>query len=330
MTDQSEIFLFASKPDNPESSSDLAKALEEDVQPIIERTLRTKLHVTLRADDCSKLNQDALEIAGNVRLQIITALKRNGSNGNSDIKNLRGYTHSVTLNCFRQYLRERFPVRRQLKSKLRYLLSHHPQFVLWGMEGSWVCALRSGPRTRSPHGADDLLGMIANPAGGLDRPEKIIRLVELIFEIAEGYLEFEDLVELVSAFQGLPERIEVDVDSITEPAGEDHVLDGLEMREALRFVWDEICKMPRKHRIAVLMNLRDRNGGGAIGYFPLLRIASIRTIASALGFDEEEFARIWNELPWDDLRIAEFLGITRQQVINLRQSARSRLGRTIM
>ena len=41
----------------------------------------------------------------------------------------------------------------------------------------------------------------------------------------------------------------------------------------------------------------------------------------------EEFGEIWNELPLDDKRIAALLGLTRQQVINLRKSARERLTR---
>jgi hypothetical protein len=41
----------------------------------------------------------------------------------------------------------------------------------------------------------------------------------------------------------------------------------------------------------------------------------------------EEFANLWNELPLEDASIASLLGVTRQQVINLRKSARERLTR---
>jgi DNA-directed RNA polymerase specialized sigma subunit len=36
---------------------------------------------------------------------------------------------------------------------------------------------------------------------------------------------------------------------------------------------------------------------------------------------------LWRRLPVSDLEIAERLGVTRQQVINLRQAARQRLAR---
>ncbi|MGH9763461.1 MAG: hypothetical protein ACREAC_21730, partial [Blastocatellia bacterium] len=38
-----------------------------------------------------------------------------------------------------------------------------------------------------------------------------------------------------------------------------------------------------------------------------------------------ELANLWDELPLPDSKVAEYLGITSQQVINLRKSARKRL-----
>ena len=99
--------------------------------------------------------------------------------------------------------------------------------------------------------------------------------------------------------------------------------------ENLKKVWAEICQMPIRHRLALLLNLKDKQGDCVIRLFPLLRVASIRQIAEVLEFLPDEFARVWNELPWDDLKIAEYMNLTRQQVINLRQSARARLIRQV-
>ena len=41
----------------------------------------------------------------------------------------------------------------------------------------------------------------------------------------------------------------------------------------------------------------------------------------------EEFVEVWKRLPLSDIEIAEMLGLTRQQVINLRKCARERLAR---
>jgi hypothetical protein len=63
--------------------------------------------------------------------------------------------------------------------------------------------------------------------------------------------------------------------------------------------------------------------------FPVTGIASVRQIAAALELTAEKFAAIWNELPLEDARIAELLGVTRQQVINARKSGRERLARRL-
>jgi hypothetical protein len=91
-------------------------------------------------------------------------------------------------------------------------------------------------------------------------------------------------------------------------------------------LWAEICLLPQRQRTALLLNLRDMQGGECIGLFPLAGV-TIRQSAQVLGISAERFAETWNELPLDDMTIAEQLGITRQQVINLRKSARERLAR---
>ena len=58
-------------------------------------------------------------------------------------------------------------------------------------------------------------------------------------------------------------------------------------------------------------------------------LPSIRSIADILEMPHEQFAELWNQLPIDDKRIAELFGLTRQQVIKLRHSARLRLKRTL-
>ena len=52
-------------------------------------------------------------------------------------------------------------------------------------------------------------------------------------------------------------------------------------------------------------------------------------IAAALEIPERDLARLWPDLPLDDLWIAARMGITRQQVINLRKSGRARLARRL-
>jgi hypothetical protein len=50
-------------------------------------------------------------------------------------------------------------------------------------------------------------------------------------------------------------------------------------------------------------------------------------VAQALEMPEEQMANLWYDLPLEDAVIAQLLGCTRQQVINLRKAARARLRR---
>jgi len=81
--------------------------------------------------------------------------------------------------------------------------------------------------------------------------------------------------------------------------------------------------------MALLLNLRGSGSGSgsAIALLVLLGVTTFDALAAALAMTGEELAAIWGELPMDDLTIAGRLGVTRQQVINFRQSARKRLGR---
>ena len=109
------------------------------------------------------------------------------------------------------------------------------------------------------------------------------------------------------------------------PGRERGAEDILNERERLGAMWKEICELPLRQRTALLLNLRDDQGASALELFPLAGVAALPGIASALEMPARELAQLWNDLPLEDRRIAERLGITRQQVINLRKCARERL-----
>jgi hypothetical protein len=79
--------------------------------------------------------------------------------------------------------------------------------------------------------------------------------------------------------------------------------------------------------VALLLNLRDQIGDSALRLLPSSGIATIRQIAGALEMQPEALAGLWRQLPIDDLQIAGMLSLTRQQIVNLRKSARDRLVR---
>jgi RNA polymerase sigma factor (sigma-70 family) len=115
-------------------------------------------------------------------------------------------------------------------------------------------------------------------------------------------------------------------------AAPDHGADAalqLERRDGLRELWYEIRQLPPRQAAALILNLRDAEGEGAIALLPLTGTATMREIAQTLEMPAAALAELWNRLPLDDATIARQLGVPRQQVINLRQSARKRLARRL-
>jgi hypothetical protein len=104
-------------------------------------------------------------------------------------------------------------------------------------------------------------------------------------------------------------------------------LAGLEQRQYLEQLWREVQELPLRQRTALLLNLHDDRGGDALDLLPRTGIATIREIARSLEMAPRTLAALWPDLPLDDLQIAAQLGLSRQQVINLRKAARARLGR---
>ena len=320
-----------------EAENTLSDLLAEQIEPTIKRTLRSKLHVSLNPNDFSPNNQDALEIASQVKLMLLAELERLKSSRNAKvINNLNSYATSVTINVYRQYLRTKYPLRQQLKNKLRYLLTHYPKFTLWVDEqNNRFCGfkewLNQNNQSKSPSASIIQAGIsktIIN--NNLQDAERTIDLLTAIFDFSKTPLLFNELILIVAEIQGIKdqkETSETESFAIAEKvsASDSKILTRIEEREQLKKVWTEICELPARHRVALLLNLKDKQGDCVVWLFPILQIASIKQIAEILKFMPEDFAQIWRELPWEDKKIAEHLKITRQQVINLRQSARARL-----
>ena len=92
-------------------------------------------------------------------------------------------------------------------------------------------------------------------------------------------------------------------------------------------LWTGIAQLPPPQRAALLLHLRDDRGGPALALLPASGVASIPRIAEALEMPVDDLAELWNRLPLPDSEIGPRLRLDRQQVINLRSTARQRLAR---
>ena len=160
-------------------------------------------------------------------------------------------------------------------------------------------------------------------------------VVAAIFDLLGGPVEFDELVNTLAALLGIRDRAVESTDWNEDPralsisARDPDPAWRAEKRIFLQRLWDEVRELPPNQRAALLLNLKDADGRGCIALFPAAGIASVRQLAEALEISVEDFSGWWNELPFDDAKIASLFQTTRQQVINARKSARERLARRL-
>ena len=339
------IQSFLRAGDKSESENLLSLLIREHAEPIIAGIIKNKLRVSLNPSEGSSRNQDALEMAGDVRAAVLAELQglKAGAPGRA-VSSFQNYVAVKTYSACADYFRAKNPQRRRLKDQLRHHLKRNRIFALWeGEDKRRLCGLRAW-RSAEPHTSrsDRLQRLLAEPlsvfgasesasAGGVSRPAPV-ELLTAIFESVGHPIEFDQLVSIAAAVWGIkdqpPESFDQDgkafaglIDSATRA---DAVV---EQRLYLQRLWVEVAALPPLQRGALLLNLRDAQGGSVIAFIPHLGIASKQEMAEMLSMSAEQFSALWDELPLDDASIARLFGVTRQQVINLRKTARERLAR---
>lgn len=321
-----------------EADSRLAALISDGVTPVVQRVVR---HHMLRRGAVRQAAEEVEDIEAEAVADVLGRLRDLRNSFNADpIANLSGYVATVATNACHRWIRSKRPNRARLKNRLRYLFGHDPGLGLWpGPSGELLCGHASH---RGGRLAPDLTGLLSNLAedhAGLraaasrtGTPSEA-ELSRVIVRRIKGAVPLDDLTELVATILGIADTPPEGGDdgSLVDalPAAGPSVLTTLSDRADLERLWGEVMDLPVRQRTALLLNLRDADGGGILGLFPLTGVASMRDIAAALEMPARELAELWGTLPIEDARIAERLGITRQQVINLRKSARERLARRV-
>jgi hypothetical protein len=157
---------------------------------------------------------------------------------------------------------------------------------------------------------------------------EIAALLRLVFIQLQSPVELDEFVgELMET--GQTESLECQRASLesasTDPLGS--YADRAEQHLQLQRLWSEIQKLPQRQRAALLLKLTDAEGTELLTLLVQARIATSAALEEALQLSREEITELWNRLPMDDATIADQFGLSRQQVVNLRLSARRRLAR---
>jgi len=339
------LLPFIQATDEAVSQQLLEQLVVDHAEPVIRNIVRHKLRVSAGSSSDSRSGEDAEEMRSEVMLQLLSRLGELKENPNEKyINNFQGYVAAITYSAWHEHLRRKHPERHQLKNKLRYLLSHRDTFAVWegdyrqllcGLSG-WANQKKTPSATRrikeltaAPE-ASERAGLSANDIQRWD----LASLVAGVFRYLGSCVELDDLVNLLAEWTGVSDQVshafddEETEDPLERVADPHELIDSeLQRRTYLRRLWSEIRELKPHQRTALLLNLRDADGGDVVSVLPLSGIATFSEIANALSITADQLAGLWNDLPLDDISIANRLSITRQQVINLRKSARERLAR---
>ncbi len=290
--------------------------LVEEVKPVIARILQR-----CRRTEPDLHIEDLEEISSLAAIKLIHKVRAAALYEEHAIRVLGDYLATLTYNALYDFRRHRYPERHRLKRNLRYLLTRDAAFALWETAESIVAGL-AGWQGQAANPAE--LSRFSATAAMRDKARPAEALQAILKHVGHP-VAFDSLVDLVADVWGVRDVV---IESGDYPPDEQpDQLSSLEQREYLETLWSEIRALPDPQRTALLLNLRDAGGSNALTLFLLLNIAGVAEVARVAGLTEEELNELWERLPLDDLTIADRLRVTRQQVINLRKSARTRLAR---
>lgn len=332
------INLFAQTSEGVEREQALSAILNDHAKPITEKIIRYKTRGAI---------DDGEEIYGEVMLQLVGRLQRLKDTENAEkIEDFNSYVAVTTYNACDRFLSRKYPNRRRLKNGLRYLLAHRENLAVWQDEnGNYVGGFR-----RWQFGNNEFSGAkierLREDARAFQRDVSVYKswseqknayeLLTAIFKWTNAPVELDLLTSVCAVWWNVtdetvaidaPVNSEQDAPAVQIADSRPDIFTEKERRDYLHRLWNEICELPPRQRAAILLNLKDENGRGVIDLWIVVGVTNTAQIAAALEMSPEKFADIWNQLPMDDNRIAEILDLTRQQIINLRKSARERLAR---
>jgi hypothetical protein len=322
--------------DDLEAARQLSILMTKHAEPVLRNVICSKLKLRSNGFGDQQEQQDLEDLHGEAVLKVFSALREVKVGADrKPIRDFRGYVAAIAYRVCSTYFRTKHPQRASLKDKVRYVLTHRADFSLWKSDGEeWLCGFAHWTdRSAQPAGRQtptvsqvlaagqagnthlddlDLAGLIAAFFKCVNAP---VPLASLITFLAEAWAINDESTRQDD--QHLEDRPDLRMSFVAE----------VEQRNYIGRVWGEIVQLPLKQRCALLLNLTDHLGNEVLALLPGLGVASLYDIAVALGMTVEQLAELWADLPIDDYSIAELLGVTRQQVINLRKSARERLTR---
>lgn len=331
-----EPLLLSTRPEHADEI--ISRLITDHAEPVIRRVIRYKLHLSAdhpaQRDDVDDIYQETV-------FQLLSEFRqlRNEPDAHS-IADVRGLTAVIAHRTCSRWMRHQFPERNAFKNRIYYLLTRQRGFAVWRDNNEKLIAGFDASKGQKHTATADQLSKLAEEGtllaqiGSSSQSEALADALATIFDRA-GPVEFDRLTSFLAELLQIRDQPldSVDQNEVTiwsavsarEPGTDWQV----EKRIFLQRLWEELQQLPLNQRAALLLNLKDEEGRGCIALFSVTGIASLRQLAAVLEIGPHKFAELWNELPIDDARIAEMLGLKRQQVINARKAGRERLVRRL-
>jgi hypothetical protein len=320
-----ERYLAARTPEeDPESV--LETLLSVHARPVLNRVVRNRLGALYTAPNAAELTAEAM-------LELLSRLRALREPEAEPIQfPFDALAAGVAANTVHRFFARRFPERSRLRKRLRYLVETDSQFRLWQTADGPICGLASSKEGEGVASAADLQNCLQTLRG---RSFPATPLAPLVLEILRALgrpVELTRLAGIAAELIGIEEPAWISSDEANsggrmeseDPAPS--VQARLEARERTERTWAEVLQLSVPQRTALLLSARAPCGAAA-WLLVDLGVVAFHDLARALEMSAEDLAAVWNRLPLEDREIAARLKLERQQVINLRATARARLAR---
>jgi RNA polymerase sigma factor (sigma-70 family) len=289
-------------------SEELGELLASHAEPIIRKVVFHRI---------GESPADAEDVCADAILSLLQRLQRYKEEKNRrSIEDFSNYAAATAHHACDRYFRRKNPVIWHLRNQIRYLLEHDAKLAVWrNSQGRLLCGLAIWKGQEGTGSAPSLENLAAAEHFALKQ------FLFHVFRGSTGPLELSAVVERAREIPGFLSCVgEHSIDN--DLADDKLAIDAeIEQRWYAAELWKEIQDLPLRQRSALLLNLKN----DAMNLLLLTGVASFREVATALEVQAEELASLWSKLPLEDTEIAQKLGRTRQQVINLRMAARKRL-----
>jgi RNA polymerase sigma factor (sigma-70 family) len=310
--------------------------------PIIRRVLRQQLGV-VSLEGKSFTNSEAVDLCQEIVARILVKLRELPLQVHSkEIQDYVSYTIRISRNSCHDYLRSKYPLRHQLKTRLRYLISGNQRYLFWQSPLMYkqCCGLSEwkGTPPRQKGLSDELL--VERIKSQLEvtpnLTSKVLEeIVNLIFAQINSPIEIDRLVTLVARIldsrELVIESLDLDHSWATVEIADRRLRadEMIEYRERIRRLWQEIVKLPVGQRKIIVLSPIDQNGEDLWSLLIESGVVKFSDLLTALEMTREDFLVLWRRMPLQSAELARYLGLTRENIARWRYYARQRLKKSL-